>query len=191
MDHETISKAEVAEWVKRYTQELYRWALHKTSDPELAEDLVQETFLAAVENLAAFKRESQPKTWLFGILKNKIAGHFRESLRRGISQPLPEVSDEAFFDLGGRWEAEAAPSSWDAAPENLTDSPGFNLVFDGCIMGLPLVMSACIRLKYLDKKKGEQICQELGLTTTNYWQLVHRAKLQLRQCLEKLWFKHA
>jgi len=51
------------------------------------------------------------------------------------------------------------------------------------------VMNACIRLKFLDEKKGEQICQELGLSTTNYWQLIHRAKLQLRDCLEKYWFR--
>lgn len=112
MDHDINSKTEIAEWVKRYAQELYRWAFHKTSDRALSEDLAQETFLAAVENFAAFKGESQPKTWLFGILQHKIAGHYREVLRQGIAQPSPEASVEAFFNAADRWEAATVPASW-------------------------------------------------------------------------------
>ncbi len=185
----TISKTELTEWVKLYTRELYSWAFQKTSDRQLSEDLVQETFLAAAESRGSFKRESQPKTWLYGILKNKIAEHYRKSLRQNITTTLPPDELLAFFDDNGQWEKSAAPQSWNSEPERLTDQPAFNKVFDGCIEHLPATMNACIRLKFLDEKKGEQICQELGLTSTNYWQLIHRAKLQLRDCLEKYWFQ--
>ena len=185
------SKTELAEWVRLYTKELYAWAFRKTSDRELSEDLVQETFLAAAESIASFKNESQPKTWLYGILKNKIAEHYRKSLRQNITTTLPSDEIATFFTSNGRWSETAVPQPWQGEAENLTDLPAFNKVFDSCIEHLPSVMNACIRLKFLDEKKGAQICQELGLTTTNYWQLIHRAKLHLRDCLEKYWFRGA
>ena len=185
----TIRENELTDWVRLYTKDLYAWALRKTSDRELSQDLVQETFLAAAESIASFKNESQPKTWLYGILKNKIAEHYRKSLRQNITITLPSDEIATFFSANGRWEKSAEPQPWQGEAENLTDLPAFNKVFDGCIEHLPAVMNACIRLKFLDEKKGEQICQELGLTTTNYWQLIHRAKLQLRDCLEKYWFR--
>lgn len=186
-----ISTTELTEWVRLYTKELYAWAFRKTSDRELSEDLVQETFLAAAEGIASFKKESQPKTWLYGILKNKIAEHYRKSLRQNITTTLPSDEIATFFAASGRWEKSARPQAWPGETGHLTDLPAFNKVFDGCIEHLPAVMNACIRLKFLDEKKGEQICQELGLTSTNYWQLIHRAKLRLRDCLEHNWFKVA
>jgi RNA polymerase sigma-70 factor (ECF subfamily) len=185
---ESRSKTELSDWVKQYTKELYAWAFQKTSDRELSEDLVQETFLAAAEGMASFRRESQPKTWLYGILKNKIAEHYRKFLRQGITTSLPSDDVSTFFGSNGRWNKAARPQTWEGEVENLTDLPAFNKVFDGCIEHLPATMNACIRLKFLDEKKGKQICQELGLTSTNYWQLIHRGKLHLRDCLEKYWF---
>ncbi len=184
-----ISNTELTKWVSLYTRELYSWAFQKTSNRQLSEDLVQETFLAAAESSGSFKRESQPKTWLFGILKNKIAEHYRKSLRLTITTTLSTEEPLAFFGTNGRWEENAAPQPWQSDPEHLTDLPAFNKVFDDCIEHLPTTMNACIRLRFLDEKKGLQICQELGLTSTNYWQLIHRAKLQLRDCLEKHWFQ--
>lgn len=182
------ARTELAEWVRLYTKDLYAWAFRKTSDRELSEDLVQETFLAAAENMAAFKKESQPKTWLVGILKNKIADHYRKVLRQGTVTLLPGDGFAAFFASGGHWQQATVPQPWSGGAEQLTDLPAFNKVLDDCIKNLPSMMNACIRLKFLDEKKGELICQELGITTTNYWQLIHRAKLQLRGCLERNWF---
>ncbi len=68
---------ELSEWIKLYTRELYQWAVYKTSNKMLAEDLVQDTFLVAIEDFNKFDRKSHPKTWLMGILKNKIATHYR------------------------------------------------------------------------------------------------------------------
>jgi len=189
--NDNISQTELSDWVKLYANDLYKWAYNKTSDDQLSEDLVQETFLVAAENPAAFKKNSQPKTWLYGILKNKIADHYRKAIRQNISMGLPEDDTSAYFRDSGRWKNNARPQPWDDEPEHLTDMPAFNTVFNSCIEHLPTTMNACIRLKFLDEKKGAQVCQELGLTTTNYWQLIHRAKLQLRDCLEKHWFlKH-
>ena len=178
----------MSSWVKSYTKCLFAWALEKTADRQLAEDLVQDTFLAAAQSYSSFRGDSHPKTWLTGILKNNIAAHYRDSLRKNITVPLPSDQLSAFFNDSGKWMKHAEPQSWQGEPEYLTDIPAFNQVLHDCLENLPSAMNSCIRLKFLDEKKGEEVCQELGLTSTNYWQLVHRAKIHLRNCLEKNWF---
>lgn len=182
------TKSELTGWVRQYTKDLLARAYQKTSDYRLSEDLVQETFLAAAENIASFKRQSQPKTWLNGILKNKIAEHYRKKLQRNITHSVSPEQLNSYFNENGHWIKNQRPQSWTES-ENLTDIPAFNKILDKCIENLPAAMNACIRLKFLDEKKGTQICQELDISTTNYWQIIHRAKLQLRNCLDMNWFK--
>lgn len=185
-----INRTELSDWVRQYTKDLLARAFSKTAGYNLSEDLVQETFLAAAENFSSFNRESQPKTWLIGILKNKIAEHFRQALKKNITTSLSPEQISFFFN-NGSWLQNARSKTWGADAKNLTDDPAFNTVFDQCIEHLPVAMSACIRLKFLDEKKGNQICEELAISPANYWQLIHRAKLQLRSCLDKNWFKHS
>lgn len=177
----------LTDWVKRYTRDLYAWASKKVPDLTVAEDLVQDTFLAAAEQFDSFRGDSSPKTWLMGILKNKIAEHYRKVIRENTTSGLEEA--DRFFNADGHWNLTQQPQSWAGDAENITDIPEFNKVLDACMEYLPQVMNACIRLKFIDDKKGEEICRELGISPANYWQLIHRAKLQLRHCLEKHWFK--
>lgn len=180
-------KSILTDWVKLYTRDLYAWAIQKTPQAAVAEDLVQDTFLAAAEQLADFRGDSSPKTWLMGILKNKVAEHYRKIIRENTLSGLPET--DSFFDANDHWNLAQQPRSWAGDAEHLTDIPEFNKTLDACVERLPQMMNACIRLKFLEEKKGEEICRELGITSANYWQMIHRAKLQLRQCLEKYWFQ--
>ncbi|MEO1261704.1 MAG: sigma-70 family RNA polymerase sigma factor [Bacteroidota bacterium] len=184
----SFDKSDLTNWVKSYTQELFAWAIQKTGDRQLSEDLVQDTFLIAAEKITTFKKDSQPKTWLIGILKNKIADHYRKVMRK--NQVFNDASDpfSLFFNSHGSWIKSAMPQMWDNEPAHLLDNPTFNKTLDGCIENLPKMMGACIRLKFLAEKKAQLICQELGITDTNYWQLIRRAKLHLRSCLETNWF---
>ncbi len=179
--------SQLKEWVKKYSGALYDWALRKTGDAHLAADLVQDTFLAAAENAATFEGRSAPKTWLFGILKNKIAAYYRRLLRQPTTLPGDEHLDR-FFRPDGSWWPHLRPSPWPDNLEALTNNPDFNQILDRCIAQLPLSMQACIRLKFLEGKRGPDICEELGVSAANYWQLVHRAKIQLRHCLQTNWF---
>lgn len=181
----------ITDWVRLYTKYLYSWAYQKTSDHELAEDLVQETFLSAAEGYEAFREESHPKSWLVGILKNKIADYYRRAIRRNVVNIEKEFDASQFFNDQDRWHSDLAQHLWKADPDHLMDNSAFTKVLSGCIDDLPPVMNSCIRLKFIDEKKGKQICQELGLTHTNYWQLIHRAKLLLRDCLNKHWFSNS
>ncbi|MFA5834286.1 MAG: sigma-70 family RNA polymerase sigma factor [Bacteroidota bacterium] len=175
-------------WVKQYTSDLFNWAYYKTSDYQSAEDLVQETFLVAAEKMHNFRNESQPRTWLFGILKNKIAEYFRIKSKTPQVHPNNKESFDRFFNMSDGWNKESLPHEWNFSEEQLFDNTDFNQIFEQCMKKLPVQWFACISMKYLEEKNPKIVCQELEISTTNYWQIIHRAKLQLRECLEHHWF---
>lgn len=175
-------------WVNQFTNELYNWAYYKTSSIETAEDLVQETFLAAAQKIDTFKGDSSPKTWLFAILKYKIIDHYRKSVHKPVSMGANTIS--AFFDEEGNWQQEKQPKDWEEEETHLLDDDDFLQILQKCLDVLPEKWNTCIKLKYLTEKSGVEICQELDIAPTNYWQIVHRAKLQLRDCIENNWFKN-
>jgi RNA polymerase sigma-70 factor (TIGR02943 family) len=174
--------------VEQYTQDLFSWALHKVSDTELAKDLVQETFLAAAEKIETFKGDSTHKTWLYAILNHKIIDFYRKK----VKQPIATDNDvfSKFFDAGGDWKKEERPKDWHEDEEHLLDNSEFQAVLKKCLDALPEKWGIAVKSKYLLNKKGEEICQELNIAPTNFWQIVHRAKLQLRDCIDTNWFKN-
>jgi len=178
----------ITQWVNDFTTELYDWAYFKTSSTETAEDLVQDTFLAAAEKLSSFNGDSSPKTWLFSILNHKIIDFYRKKSVNPITLENDNVS--LFFDADEGWRPEKAPKDWQEDEINLLDNEDFNAVLRKCLDALPEKWSMSVKLKYLTEKSGEDICQELGISTTNFWQIVHRAKLQLRNCIENNWFNN-
>ncbi|MFC2115962.1 sigma-70 family RNA polymerase sigma factor [Bacteroidota bacterium] len=178
---------DLALWVDEYTSDLYSWALYKVSDEELAKDLVQDTFLAAAEKLDSFRGDSSPKTYLFSIINYKIIDHYRKKVNRPVTMENDKLS--AFFSENGDWHEQKKPHEWHEDDTNLLDNMDFQSVLQDCITNLPDKWNACVTSKYLVEKKTEEICQELGITTTNYWQMMHRAKLQLRECIEENWFQ--
>lgn len=194
-DRVITSTETITSWVKLYSNTMYTWAYFKTSNKESAEDLVQETFLAAQLNLEKFKGESAPKTWLLGILNNKISDYYRKLYRNPVNQNQDrEVLEETSaikptFDENDSWAITEKPFEWYANESQLLDNTEFNLVLNACISQLPQHWGLALQLKYIEEKKGEVICQELNIAPTNFWQILHRAKLQLRKCLETNWFK--
>lgn len=182
----TSNKENLSIWVEDYTDDLYTWAFHKLSNRELARDFVQDTFLAAAEKLDTFKGNSSPKTWLFSILNHKIIDHYRKKVNRPVS--LENQAFTSFFDGNEGWNKNQIPQKWqNEDDDHLLDNDEFNKVLAKCLDALPEQWSICVKLKYLIEKKGEEICQELEITPSNFWQIVHRAKLRLRDCIEKNW----
>jgi len=178
------------QWVNDYSDQLYSWAYHKTSSKEIAEDLVQETFLSAFKGIDNFKNESQPKTWLFRILNNKIIDHYRKAARKNEklvdNEFLHTKKTDDLFEADGHWKMTDFNMGWEEE-EHLLDNHEFNTVLNNCIHKLPEKWRAAIESKYQSAKKAEEICKELNITSSNYWQIVHRAKLQLKICIEKNW----
>lgn len=183
----TKANATVKCWVELYSDQLFTWAYHKTSSKEIAEDLVQEVFIAAIHSFHKFEGKSEPKTWLHSILKNKIADHFRKSYRDNMQNI---VSISSFFDANEDWVTDQRPQQWASDDaQHLLDNHEFNITLTDCLGKLPANGKASVILKYMEDKDSTIICQELQISPTNYWQLLHRAKLQLRKCLELKWFK--
>lgn len=177
----------LSQWVEKYNQEMCNWATHKVSDSELAKDLVQDTFLAASEKISSFKGESSPKIWLFSILKYKIIDNYRLKVKKPTSYDNQSFTN--YFTDDGEWQSNKKPSNWDEDEDHLLDNDDFNAILKECIDSLPEKWSSSVKLKFLLSKKGEEICQELEITPTNFWQIMHRAKLQLRDCLDTKWFQ--
>lgn len=178
----------LSQWVETYTAELYSWAYHKVSDNELAKDIVQDTFLAAAEKIKSFKGESTPKTWLFSILNHKIIDQYREKINQPVSIDKEQLS--SFFDDKGTWRTEKRPRDWQEDEKNLLDDNDFLEILEKCLEDLPHKWKISIKLKYLSEKSSEIICQELDIVPTNLWQMIHRAKIKLRECVEYNWFNN-
>lgn len=174
-------------WVNQYSDNLYSWAYYKTSNKEIAEDLVQETFVVAIQSFQKFEEKSHPKTWLFSILNHKIIDYYRQNFRK----PMVNESSlmDKIFDNNGSWNSEERPNLWSDETEHLLDNSEFQSTLVACMKKLPDNWLVAVQLKYLSEKDTAIICHELQVTTTNFWQMIHRAKLQLRKCLELNWFK--
>ncbi|MBL4585559.1 MAG: sigma-70 family RNA polymerase sigma factor [Flavobacteriales bacterium] len=188
----TLSEAveiDITQLVNDHTEEMVRYTMGKISNQSEAQDIVQDTFIAAFGSAGNFKGDSNPKTWLYGILKHKILDYHRKNFRQPKQVEIADDKQDAFFGADGAWKKEAQPQSWNEEA-HLLDNPDFNMQLSNCISKLPPKQGTAIRLKYQEDVNVEIIRKELGITATNYWQLLHRAKLQLRQCLENNWFKN-
>ena len=176
-------------WVKIYGDSLYRFTCLRINDKEFAKDLVQETFLAALKNSETYKGEISEKNWLFTILKNKIIDHYRKKssvLIEEIEEHCP--SKNQFFDENDHWKQESVPKEWSADNSSQVESNEFFEILNRCMNRLSELLKIFFTMKYLDEKDSDEICKELAITTSNYWVILHRAKLNLRVCLEKSWF---
>jgi len=173
-------------WVNQFSDTLYSWAYHKTSSKETAEDLVQDTFVSAYHKIDSFKGKSQPKTWLFSILNNKIIDYYKKKSKQftiSADDYINEVKKiDGFFDEHEKWKSDA-----DLTEQHWLDNPDFNSILLSCIKNLPENWQFIIQSKYILDKKSADICQELKITQSNYWQISHRAKLLLKKCIELNW----
>lgn len=183
------SHTAISSWLAKYGDDMYSWAYYKTSSKETAEDLVQDTMVSVYKSYEKYKPGSNPKTWLFTILNNKIIDYYRSSnTQKSVNQTTlqgKQLEDDN-FDSDGIWNRDQDPL-WGNTEEHLLDNPDFLIVMESCIEDLPPNWRGVVLGKYFHHKKGSQICKELGITSSNLWQMAHRAKLQLKECLEANW----
>jgi RNA polymerase sigma-70 factor (ECF subfamily) len=177
-------------WVDLYGDMLYGYALKMLSNTTLAHDLVQETFLAALKSRKSFKKQSHEKTWFFGILKHKILDHLRHKYRemQGAENAGTEEAVEAFFDHASGM-LKKMPASWQVNPSELIEKEEFWSTLHSCLDHLPEKTRDAFKLRELEEEKTEDICKVLDITATNLWVILHRARVLMRSCLEKNWFK--
>ncbi|MDF7808393.1 sigma-70 family RNA polymerase sigma factor [Pontiellaceae bacterium B12219] len=175
-------------WVDEHGDALYSYALSRLNNPASAEDVVQETLLAALKSGKSFSGRSSARTWLIGILRHKIVDLIRKESRE---QPHEEIEtaespEEEFFDRKGRWGIK--PVEWQVNPGKILEQKEFMAVLFQCMEHLPDRLHRLFVLRELEDQDSDFVCKELGITPTNLWVMLHRARMRLRGCLTENWF---
>lgn len=180
--------------IAKLRPDFLRFARLQVRDPDIAEDIVQETMEAALEGIAKFNCNSSLKTWVFGILKNKVIDYLRRKDRSvSFSDLAGDAEDgdallEALFNEKGFWNVEARPADWNA-PEEAFESQQFWKIFDACLNHLPESVSRVFMMREFLGFETSEVCENLKLTTSNCHVILHRARTRLRVCLEDKWFQ--
>ena len=181
--------------VQRYKDRLHNFLYRYTHNHQDCEDLVQETFLSALKSRSDFKGESQERTWLTSILKNKIIDYFRKagtSREKMIIDNNWESSgdDPPFQKEGpfkGSWKKDHAPGSFGPSIESIIEKEEFQKILELCLSALPEKWAAAFTLKIMEECESAEICKDLNITSSNLWVILHRARVKIRECLEKKW----
>ena len=176
-------------WVKEYGDYLFSFALLKVKDIPLAEDLVQETLIAAITAEKNFSHQSSVRTWLTSILKHKMIDHFRRQGRRELAigdlVNQNETDDvDLFFKSNGQWVEK--PEVF-LNPESALKQKEFWKVFQHCLSGLKTKQAEIFLAKEIHGMSNAEICKDFSITPTNAWVLTHRARISLSSCLKKYW----
>lgn len=178
-------------WVDNYANAMYRYLMLRVKYKEVAEDIIQETFIAALSSKNKFEGKSSEKTWLFSIMKFKIADYYRKHYKNSNAE---NNSDESFldnyFDKNDtyHWRENTKPLTWHNDVEDAFEQEEFKGVLADCVQKVPTKTGSVFTLKYLEDLDSEEICEILNISEANLWTLMHRSKLLLRGCLEKNWF---
>ncbi|MDY0781265.1 sigma-70 family RNA polymerase sigma factor [Tenacibaculum sp. IB213877] len=174
-------------WIDNYADYLFNYAIARVNNYDIAKDLVQDTFFAGLKSAKNFEGKSTERTWLISILKRKIIDYYRKI---NSAKGKAEVR-MSFYDNGdneGSWIEERVPQSWDAEAEKDIENDELKAQIDKCIDKLPEKHAMVFRMKTIQEFETEDICKELGITPSNLWVIIHRARTQLRECLEQNWF---
>jgi len=184
------------QWVALYADYLYNYAFTRLGNEEQARDLVQETFLAALERTEQFKGNSSERTWLTAILKYKIIDVYRKRNSGLHTERIEGEPEREFFETdSGHWKAEYAPRAFGGgAPDtfgvedpDLLTNKELRSVLQNCLQKLPALWLSVFTMKHIDEEATAVICEALKVTPSNFWVIIHRAKINLRACIQKAW----
>jgi len=170
-------------------RDMLAFARLQISDEHLAEDAVQEALEGALRNASSFSRKATLKTWVFSILRFKIAdilrGRYREPVREACKDCAGDT--DSYFDDSGHWQAGVTPRAW-GRTDHLVADRQFWRVFDACLEALPPEQARVFMMREFIELDSREICEALELSTSNLHVLLHRARLRLRECLSASWF---
>lgn len=174
--------------------DILRFAKMQLRDDCLAEDMVQEALAAAVCKQAQFRGDAGLKTWVIGILKNKIRDYFRS---RPVLLSWDDWQEEGAeidgmhdsqFSANGHWQPGAGPSAWSSVPETFSEQQDFLRTLEHCLAGLPEHTAKIFYLREVMGMEVGEICEDFGLSKDNCYVILHRARNGLRTCLQHRWF---
>lgn len=175
-------------WVDRYADYLFNFTISRVNDPIMAQDLVSETFLAGLKSAHRFKGESTERTWLISILKRKIIDQYRKSnSKKGKAEVRMSYLNNG--DQDGDWMEEKVQDLRNPNIEDEIEQRELGAALNECIAALPERYATIFVQKTIDKLDTETICKEHDITPSNLWVIIHRARVQLMDCLNTKWYK--
>jgi len=176
-------------WVDEHAVFLFRYALLRVRRREVAQDLLQDTLLAALKSREGFGGRSSERSWFLGILKNKVCDHFRKLGRETAMTDLDSLSGEfAEKFVDGGWIHITGPKEWKPEPDEVMHRTEFWTTLRGCVGKLPERIARVFVLREVDGISTREVCELVAISENNLGVMLHRARLALRECLEVNWF---
>ncbi|WP_298860615.1 sigma-70 family RNA polymerase sigma factor [uncultured Gimesia sp.] len=179
-------KLEPASWVEEHGDFLYRYAVSRMRNSESSEEVVQETFVAALKHIEQYQAKGTERAWLLGILKRKIIDFIRERTRT-VSLSEEKIIDlpDTLFDQSGNWNKDIQSAGY--TPLCSLERKDFWRILGGCLKKLPSRQADVFVLREMEDQGTATICSELEISASNLWVLLHRARLQLSNCMKMSW----
>lgn len=174
-------------WIDLYSDYLYNYTISRVSDHEIAQDLVQDTFFAGLKSMKNFKGEASERTWLISILKRKIIDHYRKiNSKKGKAEVRITYNSDS--ESEGDWLEERVADPYDKTAEDTMQNSELGDAIYECLEKLPKKQAEVFKMKTILGYETDVICNELNITSSNLWVIIHRARTSLASCLEKNWF---
>jgi RNA polymerase sigma-70 factor (ECF subfamily) len=176
-------------WVSAYSDYLYNYTISRVSNSEIAKDLVQETFFAGLKSMKNFQGKASERTWLISILKRKIIDHYRKiNSTKGKAEVRMNFYNDG--ENEGDWLEERVPNTWSEDADKHIENEELKVTLEACIENLPEKYGIVFKMKTIQGFETEEVCKELDITASNLWVIIHRARTQLRRCMEDNWFNN-
>ncbi len=187
-DSQTVL-ADPERWVDEYGDYLYRYAWSRLRDESAADEVLQETFLAGIRFQDRFTGDGAERAWLLGILKRKLIDHIRMRNRYDRDGSYEDTNDPSsqLFDQKGNWRAESFAAD---TPDGQLESKEIWDVVKICLQNIPKGQADVFMLSVMEDMDSDQICSELGISASNLWVRLHRARLALAKCVGARWFQN-
>lgn len=174
-------------WVEAYGDYLFNFAMGQVHDSSIAEDLVQETFLAAWKARDRFAGKSAERTWLVGILRHKLYDHLRQTCRERNrrAEPPADRADEDVWENTVLWLHDVAAEC--QSPSRRIELDEFRTHLERALGALPPRLAQVFQLYEIEERPNPEVCQRLSISESNLWVMLHRARKQLREHLDSWW----
>lgn len=182
----TLHKLNPDTWIDKYADYLFNYTVTRVNDSEVAKDLVQETFFAGLKSAKNYKGDAAERTWLIAILKRKVIDYYRKvNSNKGKAEVRINYNSN---DSEGDWLEEQVADPFSNMESSTIENEELGLAIQDCISKLPKKQSLVFTMKTIQGINTEDICNELGINSSNLWVMIHRARTALMACLNNNWF---
>lgn len=174
-------------WISAYSDYLFNYTITRVNDREIAKDLVQDTFVAGLKSMKNFKGEANERTWLISILKRKIIDHYRKiNSKKGKAEVRMNFNTE---ENEGDWLEERVADPFNKTAQDDLENNELGDAIYSCMEKLPRKQAQVFKMKTILNYETEAICNELNITASNLWVIIHRARTALADCMQTTWFQ--